>query len=235
MSSWEQDRCSVISASMILQLFWTKPHREGPSQSGPTAHRRAQSSLSLRKGKGGFLKLDAAVMRSLFIRLFFRASTDCVNYRARGCTLSSLRSHASSWEKAARPILTTHQKPAHKHKREYAQDAHTNARTRQNQRNQSASCCSGTFLSCLLQTDTNRDFTPFGNVSCVFKGIYPVWLERMWSAIPVARPHWNFSRLKLNSGEGSAGAEACVSDTVDDVRLSLDSLWDRNTMAVDGR
>lgn len=67
-----------------------KPHIEGPSQIGPTAHRRAQSSLSLRKGKGEFLKLDAAVMRSLFIRLFFRVSTGCVNYRARGCTLSSL-------------------------------------------------------------------------------------------------------------------------------------------------
>ena len=31
-------------------------------------------------------------MRSLFIRLFFRDSTGCVNYRARGCTLSSVRS-----------------------------------------------------------------------------------------------------------------------------------------------
>lgn len=63
---------------------------EGPSQGGRSAHGRAQSSLSLRKSKGEFLMVDAAAMRSLFIRLFFRVSTGCVNYRARGCTLSSL-------------------------------------------------------------------------------------------------------------------------------------------------
>lgn len=67
-----------------------RPDIEGPSQGGRSAHGRAQSSLSLRKGKGEFLMVDAAAMRSLFIRLFFRVSTGCVNYRARGCTLSSL-------------------------------------------------------------------------------------------------------------------------------------------------
>lgn len=125
-----------------------RPDIEGPSQGGRSAHGRAQSSLSLRKGKGEFLMVDAAAMRSLFIRLFFRVSTGCVNYRARGCTLSSLCSCMLLRKSRASDSHDTDENHTQIRTR-------VHARARLSPRNQSASC-SGTFLSSLLQLRLHR-------------------------------------------------------------------------------
>lgn len=142
----------------VPKLSWTKTAHRGSitEKKGPAAHRRAQSSLSSRKrgAKGEFLKLDAAAMRSLFIRLFFRDSTGCVNYRARGCTLSSVR----SWR------LLRKRRASDSHDTFKNTRTHTNThKLRSSQRNQSVSLSASQSAawghSCLLLNNTTSAHT----------------------------------------------------------------------------
>lgn len=196
-----QEQCALI---ICPGIFMDKPHIEGPSQRGPGAHGRAQSSLSLRKRQRGNSLCWMLQRWEAFSSACFSVSTGCVNYRARGCTLSSQRSCKLLRKSRASDSHDTDRN----HTQIHAARAHARTHTRARASERVSERASGTSLpaarlhSCLpcqqleLTGSSGRGW---------HRGPEPLWRhhppplcrsgrspERMWSLLPPLTPRTNF-------------------------------------------
>lgn len=97
----------------VLLLLLDKPHRVRVTERAGCPRTRTELPFFDRRRRViPNTLLHAAVMRRLFIRLFFRVCTGCVNYRAPGLH-SELTARIQALEKKLRVWFSRHKKSAH--------------------------------------------------------------------------------------------------------------------------